>query len=149
MRKLHTILVSFLFVIVISCGVVGCGSKTTNPKQELRNELEKRVSMSFDSTVRNDKTGNYRLAKYASKSEPIQKIAAEYYKAYFEADSEIHYVINFSLNTTACVKKISDDKLDVCVYEYVDNEEHDAALIGGGMFYKEYFVTISTGEFSE
>lgn len=120
-------------------------SSSVDYKAELQKSLKDRVNMDSPTSVRNDKTGKWKLSRYAS-SESQDKIAVEYYNAFFNSDDEIHYLINFSTNTTARITKISDDKLEVYITEYVEKEEHDAALIGGGMGLSQNFVTISTGE---
>jgi hypothetical protein len=54
-----------------------------------------------------------------------------------------------STNVTGQISKVMDDTLDVTLYEYVEDEEHDAKELFGGMLLKEYWVTISTGEVEE
>ena len=39
--------------------------------------------------------------------------------------------------------------LDVSIMDYVDKEEHDAALACSGTLLKEYHVNIDTGEIEE
>ncbi|MDE6914235.1 MAG: hypothetical protein K2P35_11175, partial [Lachnospiraceae bacterium] len=53
----------------------------------------------FSDTYRNDTTGNWRLARIAEDIN-IEEYAVDYYNNYFQADSEIHIIINFNLNTT-------------------------------------------------
>lgn len=101
----------------------------------------------YQDYVRNDKTGRWRLAKMAE-SVPTVDIALDYYKEYFESDDELHFVINFTLNTTTSIARY-DNYLDVCVREYVSKEEHDAVMLGSGMLLKEYWVYVDTGEVEE
>ena len=117
-------------------------------KEDLKAALEDKYGLVWFGSVRNDTTGNWRLSEYAS-SEPLEDFSVDYYKAYFEDDKEIHAVINMSTSVTGKISKLSDDLLDVTLFEYVSKEEHDADKLFSGMFLKEYFVTISTGEIEE
>lgn len=76
---------------------------------------------------------------------PIQDCAVDYYKAYFDSDNEVHFVVNFALNTTCVIGKYNNH-LDVTVHEYADGEEHDAKELGGGDILGQYWVDIETGE---
>ena len=78
-------------------------------------------------------------------SKNILDYAVDYYKAYFESDDEIHFVVNFSLNTTTVIARYAD-YLDITIHEYVKGEEHDAKILGGGDVLKEYWVYIDSGE---
>ena len=68
-----------------------------------------------------------------------------YYNNYFKADNEIHIIVNFTLNTTTRIS-VMGNLLDVAIMEYVDKEEHDAALACSGMLLAEYHVNIKNGE---
>ena len=70
------------------------------------------------------------------------------YKKYFSNNTEIHAIVNFTHNTTAKLT-VMGNILDVSIYEYVDNEEHDANLLFSGMLLKQYFVYMDTGEIEE
>ncbi|MCM1115288.1 MAG: hypothetical protein NC397_07320 [Clostridium sp.] len=76
------------------------------------------------SNVRNDVTGNWRIA-LISENIQMQDYAVDYYKEYFKDDKEIHAIVNFNYNTTTKLSVVGDS-IDVTVYEYVDKEEHDA-----------------------
>lgn len=104
-------------------------------------------NVAFSDTYRNDVTGNWRLAEIAEDIH-IEEYALDYYNSYFESDSEIHIVINFTLNTTTRIS-VMGNLLDVSIMEYVDKEEHDAKLACSGMLLKEYHVNIDTGEIEE
>ena len=129
---------------------------STNPNTETsdvkdssaKDKLKESEGLVWFGDVRNDVTGKWRLSEYAS-SDTQETFAVDYYKAFFESDDEIHAVINMTNKTTACVKLITEDTLEVTIYEYVDGEEHDAKKLFGGMLLKRYFVTISTGEIEE
>ena len=99
------------------------------------------------SNVRNDVTGNWRIATIAENIE-MQDYALDYYKEYFKSDDEIHAIVNFNYKTTTKIS-VMGNLLDVSVYEYVDKEEHDAKLLFSGMLLKEYHVNKDTGEIEE
>jgi len=94
--------------------------------------------------VRNDVTGNWRIATIAESIE-TQNYALDYYNKYFEGDEEIHAIVNFTYNTTSKIS-VMGNLLDVTIYEYVDKEEHDAKLLFSGMVLDEYFIDIDSGE---
>lgn len=94
--------------------------------------------------VRNDVTGNWRIATIAESIE-TQNYALDYYNKYFEGDEEIHAIVNFTYNTTSKIS-VMGNLLDVTIYEYVDKEEHDAKLLFSGMVLDEYFIDIDSGK---
>lgn len=96
------------------------------------------------SDVRNDVTGNWRISAI-NKSMNFEEYALSYYKKYFTSDNEIHAIVNFAYMTTTKIAVVGD-KLDITVYEYVKDEEHDAKKLFGGMFYSEYCVYIDNGD---
>lgn len=126
--------------------------KATSKPQETEKPKEKstdkdslaKYDITFAGDVRNDKTGKWKLSRTAT-SEEVTKYAAEYYNTYFESNDEIHAIVNFTTKTTNKISLISDDTLDVCIFEYVDGEEHDASKLFGGMLLGEYHITISNG----
>jgi len=169
MKKYIAILIAALMMF----SMVGCGGSDTstevasdetveettetadseepaNDKAALQDAFEESVGnglVTFESDVRNDATGNWRLAKYAS-SENIVDHLKEYYEAYFESDDEIHFVINFTLGTTTVIRS-SGESLTVSVHEYYDGEEHDAKVMPGGAVLQEYVYYLDTGELEE
>lgn len=122
-------------------------SETTpspSAESETNNEDPLGFNVMFSDTYRNDVTGNWRLSRIAENIN-IEEYAIDYYNNYFKSDSEIHIIINFSLNTTTRIA-VMGNLLDVSIMEYVDKEEHDAALACSGMLLSEYHVNIDTGE---
>lgn len=57
--------------------------------------------------------------------------------------------MNFTLNTTNKLTKITSDILDIVVYDYVENEEHDAKVLFSGTALAYYQIDISTGEITQ
>lgn len=123
--------------------------KSTKPTTQTstKSKLETEGISFHVSNVRNDVTGNWRVALIAENIH-MQDYAVDYYKEYFKDDKEIHAIVNFTYNTTSKLTVVGDS-IDVTVYEYVDKEEHDAKKLFSGMLLKEYFVNIKTGEIEE
>lgn len=96
-------------------------------------------------SVRNDKTGNWRKTSI-SEDIDIEEYALSYNKEHMK-DGEIHFIINFTRNTTTVIRK-SGGLLDVEIKEHVKKEEHDAKTIGSGMMLKEY-KTYPDGDIEE
>ena len=103
------------------------------------NKNYKDIDTSKPNSVRNDKTGNWRLSTVAT-TENIVEYTKSYYENNFSDDKEIHAIVNFTLNTTTKVSKVLDNILSVTVHEYVDKEEHDANELFSGMVLADYFV---------
>lgn len=120
-------------------------SESTDASETLRDQLDEKLDASiiFYDSVRNDSTGNWRLAGVAT-SYDITEYALDYYNAYFESDDEIHAVWNATLGTTSCVKVLAG-KLWIDVHEYVDGEEHDANILFSGTLLGMYTVDLETG----
>ncbi len=96
------------------------------------------------SDVRNDVTGNWRIS-VVDKSMNFEEYALSYYNKYFADDNEIHAIVNFASSTTTKIT-VAGDKLDITVYEYVKDEEHDAKKLFGGMLNSEYCVYLDNGD---
>ena len=94
--------------------------------------------------VRNDKTGNWRISKI-SENINMEEYALSYYKKYFKSDSEIHWIVNFTLKTTTCIS-VSGNMLFVDVHEYVDGEEHYADTLGSGMTLSKFHIYTDNGD---
>ncbi len=148
---LKTVLIAFGVLVIL--GVIGsaCGDDSlseTTPDSSVESVTDKKDPLGFNvvfsDTYRNDVTGNWRLARIAENIN-IEEYAVDYYNYYFKSDSEIHIIINFTLNTTTSIT-VMGNLLDVTTMEYVNKEEHDAALACSGMLLSEYHVSIDTGE---
>jgi hypothetical protein len=123
-------------------------SSTEQQTEEKQDNSTSKDDISFVvSNVRNDVTGNWRIATIVENIE-MQDYALDYYKEYFKSDDEIHAIVNFNYKTTTKIS-VMGNLLDVSVYEYVDKEEHDAKLLFSGMLLKEYHVNKDTGEIEE
>ena len=136
MKKNKRIVIAVILTFLMIFGVMGCG------KKENKDPLGFHVD--FNSSYRNDVTGNWRLATIVEKIN-IEEYAVDYYNNYFEEDNEIHIIINFYLNTTTRIL-VMGNLLDVAIMERVDKEELDANLACSGMLLSEYHVNIDTGE---
>lgn len=153
------------FIVILLFGLIysiGNGSdsqpKSTNDKPsdvneenntqevptESKNEYPLGFHVSFRETYPNDVTGNWRLAMI-SEDINIEEYALNYYTNYFEADTEVHIIVNFTLNVTTRITVIGD-LLDITTTEYVDNEENDAKIACSGMLLSKYHVNIDSGE---
>lgn len=115
-----------------------------------REEFDKQFSdgtVIFDQVIRNDKTGKWRMYRVTS-SKNIVDYAVDYYKAYFSADDELHWVINFhpQQKSTTAIRVLDDMILDITIHEYIEDEEHDANELGGGDVIAEYYIDIETGK---
>ena len=122
-------------------------AKTSSDETEASTEDVFDFNVMFSDSYRNDVTGNWRLARIAENIN-IEEYAVDYYNNYFESDSEIHIVINFTLNTTTRIT-VMGNLLDITTMEYVDKEEHDAKLACSGALLNEYHVNIDTGEIEQ
>ena len=121
-------------------------SENAEPETEKKDEAAEieGVDIIFSETVRNDKTGNWRLAKVTG-SKSAEEYAVDYYEQYFKADNEVHAVVNYTLNTTACITCVGDT-LNVRIYEHIKDEEQYAENLFTGMKYAEYNVDKNTGD---
>jgi len=104
-------------------------------------------STTFYENVRNDVTGKWRVLVFYS-SENIVDHAVEYYNAYYSSDDEIHMVVNLGLKTTSALS-VSNGIMYLDVHEYIDGEEHDAKVLGGGDLLKSYTIDLNTGEIED
>lgn len=96
------------------------------------------------SDVINDVTGNWRIS-VINKSMNFEEYALSYYKKYFTDNKEIHAIVNYAYMTTTKLE-VTGDTLNVTVYEYVKDEEHDAKKLFGGMLYSEYRIYLDNGD---
>lgn len=117
---------------------------TTTSVTTTKSKLQEKDIRFYVSNVRNDVTGNWRVATIAE-SIQMQDYAVDYYNEYFEDDSEIHAIVNFNYNTTTQIS-VAGDTIFVTVYDYVKGEEHDAKLMFSGTVLKSYMVDKNTGE---
>ncbi len=95
-------------------------------------------------SMNNDTTGNFMVATTTGGALGDDE-TVEYYKTCFQNDQQIHYLVNFSTNTTTKLS-IVGGMLDRTVYEYADGEEHDAKKIGSGLVLGEDYFNKTTGE---
>ena len=129
-----------VFIVLITLLAAACGSSGSKNGDHTIDG----VTFSFKDSVRNDKTGKLRIS-LISDGATADKYALDYYKEMFEADDEIHAIVNFQLKTTTRIS-VMDGSLDVSTLEYVDGEEHDANQLFSGMLLAEYLINIESGE---
>lgn len=107
-----------------------------------------KLNITYFGDVRNDNTGRWRYSTFSEVQADFEEYALDYYNKYFKAENEIHGVINFARKTTYSVTSVLSD-LEVCVYEYVDGEEHDANLMFSGTKLAQYYIDKDTGKIEE
>lgn len=100
------------------------------------------VDISFSDLVNDDVTDNWRIARVSSSEDTID-YALDYYKHFFSDDDEIHWIVNFSNNTTSSLR-VSSGLLFVDEYKYVKDEELSAKTLGGGMLLAEYSIDLNS-----
>lgn len=141
-KKLFAMIAMLLLVFAL----IGCGS--SDPDTDQQDKSPEVGGITFNvKDVRNDSTGNWRIA-VISDSIDMTENALDYYNAYFGSDDEIHAIVNFTYNTTTKINVLTDS-LDVTVYEYVEDEEHDANIMFTGEMLTESYVNIETGEITK
>lgn len=96
--------------------------------------------------MNNDVTGNFRYCLTTDKKH-IEDYALDYYKNYMKS-GEVHYIINFTYNITACITNLGD-RLDLVATQYVNKEEHDAKAIGSGTLLGEFHIYLDNGDIEQ
>lgn len=121
-------------------------SNVDQEKETETSELSKiidNVDIIFFEKVPKDSTGNMRLAKVTGKKS-AEGYALDYYNIYFKDDKEVHAIVNYTLNTTACITSVGN-KINVRIYKHRDGEESDAKELFTGEKYAEYNIDKETG----
>lgn len=101
------------------------------------------VEVNFSSSVRNDKTGNWKLSS-TSDSAPIMDYAIEYYETMFSSDDEVHAVWNATLGTMTRITA-GGNLLYIDTFEYVKGEEHNADILFTGESLDSEVIDLETG----
>ena len=120
----------------------------SSQKELLKDNLKETYNLVYYGNIRNDTTGNWRYSIYSS-NDSQEKLALDYYKAFFDSDNEIHALINASLNTTARISFIPPQTLDVTIFEYKKDEEYDASALFSGNILNQYHINIKSNEINE
>lgn len=94
--------------------------------------------------VNDDITGDWRMT-YVNTTMSAEEYAIAYYKEYFKADTELHFLINQHLKTMAVIDQLGNF-LDVRIYEYTLGEEYSADTMISEIKYGEWYVHLDTGE---
>ena len=110
----------------------------------LKAELKEKYDITEpESFVRGDATGKWRYVLIYNKN-TVNKFAVDYAKAYMQS-GDIHYIINFYLKTTSMLQ-LNNDILIVRTTEYVDKEELNASVIGGGLLLSDESYDMTNGQ---
>lgn len=105
------------------------------------------ISIYYYGNVKNDVTGNWRYSMTADDID-TENYALSYYKTYFENDSEIHGIVNFTRKTTSSIR-VNGSILFLDIYDYVDGEEKDAKLMFSGNLLKSYMIYTDNGDIEQ
>jgi hypothetical protein len=97
--------------------------------------------------VNNDVTGKWRVSTIVA-NVSMEDYAYNYYERFMLSEGQVEAVINFNYNTSTSLS-VYGNFIDVCVYDYVDGEEHDANLMFTGTLLKEYYVYTDNGDIVE
>lgn len=98
-------------------------------------------------SVNNDVTGKWYLARVNGAGEMVD-YALSYYLKYFGSEDEVHFLVNFSTDTTTRLNYAAG-MLFVSTYEHEDGEENDAKVMPAGMLLGSYIVDVKTGEIED
>lgn len=112
-------------------------------KEELQKKLKDEYGVSPSGFVRGDVTDRWRISKVANGTPPSD-YALDYAKAYM-TEGDVHFIVNFTLKTTTQFTMVAGI-LEARTTEYVDKEEHDAKVIGGGLELSNRHFRVATGE---
>lgn len=100
----------------------------------------------YDFDVRHDVTGKWRMYRYSSVDVAAQDVAERYYHAFFQADDEIHFLINFAkMTTTRIVYAVGS--LYVDTFTYFESEEHDANIMPGGELISSVILDVEPNDY--
>ncbi len=122
-----------------------------NREKKLREEFNSSLGNSnplWHKNIIHDVTGNWRGLVINSDKSIDKDLAIDYCNAYFESDSEVHFITNLYLKTTTRLNKYGNI-LSVTCLEYQDGEENDAKKLGGGMVLDSFVVDLETGKLIE
>lgn len=99
-------------------------------------------------SIPNDSTKSWKKVLLETREE-LQGYAADYYNKYMQDSADVHFLLNFTNNTTTVIRSINDEVLEVTVSEFVHGSEHNAKEINNGDLYAVYRVSKTTGEVQE
>lgn len=115
----------------------------SDDKELLKTELKEKYDVSEPRDFIKGDSAGWKIVNLANGTAPY-KYALQYAQAYM-SDGDIHFIVNFTLKTTTKLH-VAFGKLNVVTTEYVDNEEHDARIIGDGLFLGEENYDLETGK---
>ena len=126
------------------------GTELTGIESEVPEQIEEQLkegqigkniddfNVTYTDSVINDATGKWSYILIAENID-IREYAWSAFANYAKGNEGVLAVINFTLNTTTCIKDLGGF-LDVSTYEYVKGEEHDANIMYTGQLLSEDFV---------
>lgn len=103
------------------------------------------INVLYYNSVRNDVTGNWRLAVVSTGAD-LNDYALDFYNYFVRDDSEVFGIVNLGLKTSTLITPVMDDWYDIQITEYQSGEEHDANMLYGGMALDNYWLNAKTGE---
>ena len=153
-QKRRNVIAVILIAIIVICIIGIMAKKPAGDDKSATDKKETVESLTLSSNSEKetettgksatiDATGNARLAKVTGEKS-VEEYVLDYYKMYFKSDQEVHAIVNYTLNTTACVTS-AGDKINVRIYEHIDGEEQDAKKLFTGEKYAEYNIDKETG----
>lgn len=113
-------------------GIYGISNKTVSS-----------LSTITTSPVRNDKTNKWYLCRMSDNIK-FEEYARSYYSSHMSSE-QVHWIINFTKHTTNCLQLLGDH-LNLCIYEHIDGEEHDAATLPSGIKLAEFNIYLDNGD---
>lgn len=102
------------------------------------------IEVQYSTSVPNDVTGNWRLAKIHDDID-FTAYAVSYYNEYVKNSKEVHMIINYARNETI-VFNVFGSISYITIHKYIDGEEKDAKVLGGGDVISEYTLYLDNGD---
>lgn len=135
----------FLLLLIPCLCFCACSSKEKTEYEKIAEESIGEEDIVIMENIKDDTTGKWRYSSIVSPNDATEW-AADYCRAYFKSDDEIHFILNFGNNTTNVIRKLTKNHISLSIREHVEHEERSAKTLGDGMQYAEYMVNLETGE---
>ena len=121
---------------------------TEEAKQAEQTAFEEKYGCTIElrTEVPGDTSGRWRTAVVRGKSiVDMEAAAVEYYRAFFAADDEIHFVVDLSQDITYRILKLGG-QLEVETIERNEESNFDALHLTEGDHVRDVYINIETGE---